>query len=70
MNRMFSSMVFFITTTILLASIFSMIRFMVSSILLEIPKGENFLLDIKINLITSAIIGLYVCYKEIDKGVF
>lgn len=70
MKKALKMLSFFCMTTLVLCCLFSMLRFMGMSFLIAVPSGQDFLTDLKINLIVSSIISTYVVFKEIDKDVF
>lgn len=70
MKKALKMLSFFCMTTLVLSCLFSMLRFMGMSFLIAVPSGQDFLADMKINFVVSAIISIYVVLKEIDKDVF
>lgn len=70
MKKLLKTLSFFIMTTLIICALFSMMRFLGIALLLEVPSGKDFLMDIKINLIVSAVMAFYVSIKEIDKNTF
>jgi len=70
MKSFLKGLSFLTICTLMLCSLFSVLRFIGMSMVIDIPNGKDFLTDIKINLVISFIIAIYVVIKECDKGSF